>query len=186
MSKKKTKQLDPNIMNAPEETTSTDLTEGAVEEEVEDAVENEEVTSEEAKKDSVEEPEDAEDDAVEDTTSEVPDPLEETKEEVTEENHVEEPTVEEPTPVPEKVEEPDTEENEFSFILAIEGNGKDLNAIVEKIKANRKAKDFDPVVDEDMNRVVVFKTNNQKIAIRRQKELIGYGIKAKMIIHYLK
>lgn len=204
MSKKKNKQLDPNIMNAPEGTSSVDLAEEVTEEETEEAVENEEATSEETVEEVKEEP-NAEEPAKEETPAPVeeevkeptsiveaepkkveevkeepaPAPVEEVKE-VVEEKAAE--PVKKEAPVVKKTEEVVTGENVYTFLLVIEGNGKDLDAIVEKIKANRRAKDLTVVKDEDMDRVIVFRTGDQKIATRKQKELVGWGIKTKMII----
>lgn len=69
---------------------------------------------------------------------------------------------------------------EYMYLLAVEGNAKSLAAIASKITANKKANIKNVEIDENHNRVVVEVLYDQKEAVKRQKELLGFGVKVKL------
>ena len=69
---------------------------------------------------------------------------------------------------------------EYMYLLAVEGNAKSLAAIASKITANKKANLKNVEIDENHNRVIVEVLYDQKEAVKRQKELLGFGVKVKL------
>lgn len=191
MSNKKNKKvINTSILNED----NTTITEEAVEEieAATEATDTVEETVEEVKEEVVDAP--IEEDKVEEAT-----PVEEVKEEVALEipiaeaevvnandtriseealNKIIETPVDKPVTEPVAEEDPKVSAKAGNYLVIVSGHKDNLEQLASNITSNRKAKIESVDIDTDNDCIIIDKFDNMHAARKRQKELLGYGIRS--------